>query len=124
MANNSINQIDPLGLFGWADMPTIPQPVSDMFAGFGDTLTSFFGLTYLIGVPSSTEAIRGLLGQYLGLPNVVDPCSKSYKAGRYAAYAWGVAFGAALGITPFAQGGIEWHIGLKRSEKISGVRLR
>ena len=55
VANNPINEIDPLGLFGWADMPTIPQPVSDIFAGFGDTLTSGFGLTSLFGLPSAVR---------------------------------------------------------------------
>ncbi len=96
--NNSVNYIDPVGLFGWADMPTIPQPVSDILAGFGDTLTSGFGLTHLFGVPGGTEAIRGLWERTFDLPNTVDPCSKSYKAGKYAAYAWGVATAGVAGL--------------------------
>ena len=105
-----MNRIDRLGLWFddlyqiyqgnssslWALAPNVPQPVSDFVAGFGDTLTSGFGLTYLFGLPSGTEAIRGLWEEAFDLPNVVDPCSKSYKAGKYGAYAWGVAFGGAL----------------------------
>jgi len=96
VGNDPVDFIDPLGLLGWADMPTIPQPVSDVFAGFGDTLTSGFGLTSLFGLPSGTEAIRGLWEVPFDLPNTVDSCSKSYKAGEYAAYVWGVALGGAI----------------------------
>lgn len=105
-----MNRIDRLGLWFddmyqtyqgsssslWALAPNVPQPVSDFVAGFGDTLTSGFGLTSLFGLQSGTEAIRGLWEDAFDLPNTVDPCSKSYKAGKYAAYAWGVAFGTAL----------------------------
>jgi RHS repeat-associated protein len=115
---NPANRIDPLGLWFddmyqtyqgtipvsvWALLPNVPQPVSDFVAGFGDTLTSGFGLTYLFGLPSGTQAIRGLWEEAFDLPNVVDPCSKSFKAGKYSAYAWGVAFSYAA-----ATGGGPW----------------
>ena len=117
VAGNPVKYLDPTGLWFddmyqtyqgsssslWALAPNVPQPISNFVTGFGDTLTSGFGLTSLFGLPSGTEAIRGLWEEAFDLPNVVDPCSKSYKAGKYSAYAWDVAFGYAL-----ATGGGPW----------------
>jgi hypothetical protein len=101
--DNPVQFVDPLGL-DW----------TDIYAGFGDTLTSGFGLTYLFGLPSGTEWIR----QQFGVDDVVDKCSGWYTGGKYAGYAWLGAITGALGVTPFAEGGIEWHIGLE----LSGAR--
>jgi len=86
--NNPVNLIDPLGL--WAIGDPLPQGLVDFSAGFGDTLTSGFGLTNLFGLPSLTEAAR----KGLNSNGVVDPCSGAYKGGELAGYAWGIAFNA------------------------------
>jgi hypothetical protein len=80
--NNPVNRIDPLGL-DWID------DVANFSAGFGDTLTSGFGLTYLWGVPAGTESIRSLLGSN----ESVNKCSGFYTAGKVGGYAWGLGFG-------------------------------
>jgi len=87
--NNPINYIDPLGLWAWGD--PLPQGIVDFSAGFGDALTSGFGMAGLFGLPSLTEAAR----KGLNVNGVVDPCSGSYKGGELAGYAWGIAFNAA-----------------------------
>lgn len=79
-----VNFQDPTGLLTASDFLKI---ASDFSAGFGDTLTSGVGLTYLFGVPSLTEAIRGAIG----VADVVDPCSSAYFGGQIAGYAWGLA---------------------------------
>jgi RHS repeat-associated protein len=86
--NDPVNWVDPWGLYSSDDFL---QDASNFSAGFGDTLTSGFGLSYLFGLPSLTEAAR----RELGVNDVVDPCSGSYKGGKIAGYAWGVAFNAA-----------------------------
>ena len=35
---NPISMVDPYGLFGWADMPTVPQNWVDFGAGMGDVI--------------------------------------------------------------------------------------
>jgi len=74
VANNPIMFYDPYGLFGIADLPTIPQPVVDAAAGFGDALS--FGFT---------DWVR----DQMGTNDAVDKCSGAYTGGKYAGYAWG-----------------------------------
>jgi len=64
---NPLRYADPYGLFGMADMPTIPQGVVDFSAGFGDTLS--FGIT---------NQIR----KAMGTNGSVDKCSRSYVGGE------------------------------------------
>ncbi|QJC55793.1 Putative deoxyribonuclease RhsC [Polaromonas vacuolata] len=59
---------DPLGLFGWADMPAIPQPALDFGTGIADDVS--FGL-------------GPLARDLLDVDGGVDRCSTAYKAGQY-----------------------------------------
>jgi RHS repeat-associated protein len=83
------NLVDPSGL-DWID--TGLRIGADFSAGFGDTLTSGFGIAGLLGLPSATEAARSLFPG--GDP--VSACSLAYQLGGYAGDAWGVAAGGAL----------------------------
>jgi RHS repeat-associated protein len=76
VGNNPLSESDPYGLFGIEDLPTIPQPVVDAVAGFGDSL-SFSG----------TRAFRDLTG----INDQVDQCSRSYAGGESASFAVGFA---------------------------------
>ncbi len=71
---------DPMGLFGWADMPTLPQGAVDFAAGAGDTL-SFRG----------TNALRNLMG----VNGTVNQCSSDYSNGEWSAVGLSVALGGA-----------------------------
>lgn len=73
---NPLMCIDPYGLFGWADMPTLPQPVVNFSAGLGDGL--------LLG---TGEHLRDLAGVDSG----VDECATSYRAGGWASFAAGAS---------------------------------
>ena len=84
VGNNPVNFVDPYGLFGL-------QEIGDFSAGFGDTLTSGFGLTDLFDLPSLTEYIRGQMGTDV----YVNKCSGSYTGGEVAGEIWGVAAGSA-----------------------------
>jgi hypothetical protein len=83
--NNPIAFIDHLGL-SWLDWKGFDylDYVGNFSAGFGDTITSGFGLTHLFGVRSFTEWARSLTDAN----QAVDPCSGSYSAGKWGAYAW------------------------------------
>jgi len=94
--NDPINWIDPYGLYS---MDEFLRDTGNISAGFGDTLTSGFGLTHLVGIPSLTEYIR----QQMGVDDAVNKCSGAYTAGKIAGYAWGVAFTASA-----ASGGGPW----------------
>ncbi len=78
--NNPINFYDPYGLFGVADLPSIPQPVVDAAAGFGDALS--FGFT---------DWVR----DQMGTNDAVDKCSGAYTGGTYAGYGLGAGLGGA-----------------------------
>ena len=65
-------------------------------AGFGDTLSSGFGLTHAFGYRGLTEWVRHQWNEAQGLPNLVDPDSYAYKAGQYSAWAYGLSVSAAL----------------------------
>lgn len=60
-------------------------------AGFGDTLTSGFGLTDLLGLPSGTAYAR----QLLGWDDVVQRESAAYGGGAVGGEVWGMAAGGA-----------------------------
>ncbi|UQP96026.1 RHS repeat-associated core domain-containing protein [Xanthomonas arboricola pv. pruni] len=64
VGGNPISNIDPLGLF---ELPSIPQPVVDATAGFGDSLS--FGLTNYIR-------------DQWGTNGAVDKCSSFYSGGQ------------------------------------------
>jgi uncharacterized protein RhaS with RHS repeats len=125
--NDPIDNTDPLGLYSGMEFLIDASNVS---AGFGDTLTSGFGLTNLMGLPSLTQFAR----QQTGADSVVNQFSGAYELGEYGAYAWGVAFGAAGGAraavttavrrraTVGADGGISQIV--KTVSKISGRTIR
>jgi RHS repeat-associated protein len=75
--NDPINRIDPLGLY---DLLELLNDASNVSAGFGDTITSGFGLFD----KSLTEWVR----EKWGADGTVDPCAGWYKAGEIGAYAW------------------------------------
>jgi RHS repeat-associated protein len=81
-----VSRTDPYGLFGLADLPTIPSSWVNFSAGFGDAL--------LLG---GGPYLRGLLD----IDNV-DRCSSAYKYGGWASLALGVA---RLGYAALARGG-------------------
>jgi RHS repeat-associated protein len=80
--------IDPYGLFGMADMPTIPQGVVDFSAGWGDMLS--FGIT---------SQVRNLMGTN----GMVDKCSGAYKGGEAFGFANGLALGWVQGMKSTAK---------------------
>jgi RHS repeat-associated protein len=107
--NDPINKVDPLGLWSqWQQMaaPLLPglwlwhpnviqsapvgwianQTTADLSAGFGDNLTS---------IPFTSISLTGSINNSLGNP--VNKCSTAYATGGWAAFAWGIAFGAAGG---------------------------
>lgn len=79
VSGNPLMYMDPYGLFGWADMPTLPQGLVDFSAGFGDDIS--FGLT---------RGLRNVLN--IGGANV---CSGAYTAGTASGVAWGLGWGGA-----------------------------
>jgi RHS repeat-associated protein len=100
VANNPLSFIDPFGLdkdqcsaAGGGALAS----AANFSAGFGDILTSGLGLSYAFGVPSGTEAIRGLWLKTPGLPttgapDVVNPkCSWAYTSGQVAGAADAIA---------------------------------
>ena len=71
---NPLSFTDPSGLFGVADLPSIPDPVFDFALGVADDLS--FGIGPLL---RSEYDISG-----------PDRCSTAYKAGEYASLAVGL----------------------------------
>lgn len=65
--------------------------LSDTYAGFGDSFSSGFGLTSVLGQPSPTEYVRELLGAN----DAVDKSSGWYKAGELANDAWWLGLASA-----------------------------
>jgi hypothetical protein len=85
VGNNPISLIDPYGL-DWLDN------LSNLSAGFGDTLTSGFGLINILGLPSGTEAIRNIWNKNIwSAPDQVCQCSGWYSGGKWGAYTWATA---------------------------------
>jgi RHS repeat-associated protein len=87
VGGNPLTYHDPLGLFGWADMPTFPQGLVDFSAGFGDSLS--FGIT---GYVRNAWDIGG-----------VNKCSGFYRAGEAADIAFEVgSLGLSAGLKGLA----------------------
>lgn len=81
--NRPTDTADPLGLFGIEDLPTIPHPVVNAVAGFGDAFL-----------------IPALVRSALGVDDAVNKCSSAYAGGKVAGFIVGtipfVARGAAV----------------------------
>ena len=75
---NPLTNYDPYGLYGWADLPSIPDWLVNGAAGFGDTLS--FGVT---------NSIRNALNVNAS----VDRCSSAYRNGERSAMGLSLAFG-------------------------------
>jgi hypothetical protein len=86
--NNPINDNDPFGLYS---LNEFEHDLSNYSAGIGDALLLGFG-----------DELRGLTADTLGLSDVVDPCSGSYKAGGWTSFAFGFS---RLGYAALAKGG-------------------
>lgn len=93
---NPMVYVDPMGLFGWADMPTVPKGAVNFGAGLGDAL--------LLGTGGY---LRELTGVYGG----VDPCSGAYEAGAWTSFGFGAGRLAYAGISKggayFATSGVQ-----------------
>lgn len=90
---------DPLGLFGWADMPTAPQGAVNFGAGLGDAL--------LLGTGPYVRDAAGIDGG-------VDGCSDEYLYGGLSSVAFG---GARLAYAGLAKAGsVMTSSGLAASE--------
>ena len=86
--NNPVNFVDPLGL-GWLDK------LSNFSAGFGDYITSGFGLF--------DTSLTQLARQALGVDNVVDPCSSEYGVGRWAGLGASLLIPTGILLRPFTR---------------------
>lgn len=85
---NPLTYVDPYGLFGWADMPDVPDWLVDGAAGFGDSLT--FGVT-------------GHIRNGLGIGSV-NKCSRAYRNGELADLAFEVGtMGVSAGLKALAK---------------------
>ena len=105
---NPVNRIDPSGyitvsevaittgivgvLSGIATQLVGLEAVSNFYAGFGDTLTSGFGLTYLFRVPSFTQWLRRLTDA----DDVVNRRSLAYAMGQAGGHIWALTLGGAI----------------------------
>jgi len=74
--NQPLGVLDPLGLFGFTDVPNLPQGFVNFSAGLGDAL--------LLGAGGPLRAATGA-------GSVVNQCSPAYAYGSYAALAAGLA---------------------------------
>ncbi len=92
-ANNPVLMADPLGLC--PSNRTTLEKTGDYAAGFGDTLTSGFGLTHLFGFKSGTEYAR----DWMGTNDYVSHDSGQYLAGQVSGYVWASAMSGALAAT-------------------------
>jgi RHS repeat-associated protein len=101
-----VSMVDPFGLFGWADMPDLSK-AANFSAGFGDALTSGFGLFDT----SLTELAR----EQFGSNDSVDKCSDAYRYGGYGADAWAMAFGTAA-----VARGLGWTVSFDKYRKAGG----
>jgi RHS repeat-associated protein len=93
--NNPQGMIDPMGLCATRKFFTL-QGQADFWAGFGDFLTSGFGLSYLAGLPSLTEWTRQQWQQAYGWEDPLNYDSDLYAAGAFAGDVVGVFLGEAL----------------------------
>jgi RHS repeat-associated protein len=87
VGGNPLSYYDPYGLFGLADMPSLPDWLVDGAAGFGDSM--WFGLP-------------GYIRTGLGI-NGVDKCSRAYRNGELADLAFEVGtMGVSAGLKALA----------------------
>jgi RHS repeat-associated protein len=77
-----VNLTDPSGLLGLADLPNVPQGVTDFYAGIGDNL--------LLGFGDELRSVFGVEG--------VDRCSGEYSAGEWTGVGVSVVLGGVQGI--------------------------
>lgn len=82
VGDDPIDFTDPYGLFGWEDLPTIPQPIVDFVSGASDTLS--FGLTNWVR-------------NQMGTNDLVNKCSGSYLGGELTGVGLSTAIGGAAG---------------------------
>ena len=99
--NDPLNSYDPYGLFGIADLPSVPQGVVDFSAGFGDGAS--FGLTSLIrdaaGIDGGVDQGSGL---YQGSKIAGNLCTGTAGALRAGAAFGGTRLGnSMLNSNPF-----------------------
>lgn len=80
---NPLMFVDPNGLWGVADLPSIPQPVLDFTTGVAD---------------AASLGLGPLARQLLDVDGGVDRCSKAYSAGEWASLALGAGRMAYAGI--------------------------
>ena len=71
MEQNPLSLIDPYGLF---ELPVLPQGFVDATAGFGDAISSGFGLF--------NTSLSELAREAINVNNSVNQCSTSYAGGR------------------------------------------
>ena len=88
---NPLSFIDPYGLF---ELPVLSQDFVDATAGFGDAISSGFGLF--------DTSLSELVRKAINVNSSVNQCSAAYSSGRYAGY--GLSFG--LGAYGLARGGM------------------
>ncbi len=88
---NPLSFIDPYGLF---ELPVLSQDFVDATAGFGDAISSGFGLF--------DTSLSELARKVINVNHSVNQCSAAYSGGRYAGY--GLSFG--LGGYGLARGGM------------------
>jgi len=94
---NPLSYIDPYGLF---ELPVLPQGFVDATAGFGDTISSGFGLF--------DTSLSELAREALNINSVVNQCSGAYAGGIYAGYGLAAGFGGAglaRGVVALGPGG-------------------
>ena len=88
---NPLSFIDPYGLF---ELPVLSRDFVDATAGFGDAISSGFGLF--------DTSLSELVRKAINVNSSVNQCSAAYSSGRYAGY--GLSFG--LGAYGLARGGM------------------
>jgi len=97
VGQNPLSLIDPYGLF---ELPVLSQNFVDATAGFGDAISSGFGLF--------DTSLSELARKAINVNNSVNQCSTAYSGGRYAGYglSFGLGgYGLARGVMALGPGG-------------------
>ena len=74
--SNPLTFYDPYGLYSLSEFG---MDASNFSAGFGDNITSVFGLF--------DKSLTGMVRESLGVNSEVDPCDRSYGAGEFSSNA-------------------------------------